>query len=135
MIAVGIIGMFIIASMIMGVRPMLDLIFLAPFQVIFGVSSMFAFWFFLPAWYTGKLKSNWIMCGVHGLLTFSIGVFAACTVNVAAFSYGEWDFRSYGYKPAYWLFVFGVLPSIFIGILYRVIDGVFNKILVATKEK
>jgi len=59
-----------------------------------------------------------VLAPVWGMCSFSLSSMAGCTINAIWFSGIDFDYRNYLIKPLYWLLLYGIVPSAFIGLSY-----------------
>lgn len=64
------------------------------------------------------IMRNKFLAPVWGFLSFTLSVLVGCAINTFWFSGFDFDFRSYLIKPLYWLFLYGIVPSVFVGLSY-----------------
>ncbi len=118
MLIFGAIGMVIVSSLIMGTRDTALMFAIMPIQMVAGFIGMIIYYKISPSFYKNILSKDNAFCCIHGLLTFLIGVITACSVNVLLNVNDGIDIVSYGYKPAYWLVLFGSIPALIVGLFY-----------------
>lgn len=106
-------AMFCIAVWFGGLRDSVQLLLLAPLQIVGGYAAMVLAVLLAAGPLGPGFARTPTLLGIWNVALFAIGALTACTVNWLVLGMG--DARSYFQKPLLLLLTFGLLPAIVIG--------------------